>query len=116
MGAFESKTNLQSLIQHAVAHVEKGDKATAKAEEHYKAAGIYIAQCKERYKQENNLTWVEFCKQYYGFTARRADELIMIGDGRTTLEKVRANAAVAERVTLASIAFVCEAGTSEGGA
>jgi hypothetical protein len=88
--ASEHKPTLEMIIKYAVAHVEKGDKATEKAEQHFKAAGIHIAQCKERYKRETNLTWPEFCREKFHLTARRADELIMIGDGRTTLEEVRA--------------------------
>jgi hypothetical protein len=81
---------LQDLIKLVVVRVEQGDKATEKAEGHYKAAGIHIAQCKERYKVETDLTWPEFCQQHFGFTSRRADELIEIGDGRTTLGEMRA--------------------------
>jgi hypothetical protein len=57
--------SLQVLVKHAVAHVEKGEKAAAKAEEHYKAAGIYIKKCKEQYKRECNLTWPQFCKRAF---------------------------------------------------
>ena len=94
---------LQDLVDHAVADVAKGKEAiekseehrqTAKehyksAEEHYKAAGKHIAECKKRYKKESNLTWAQFCEQHFGFTARRADQLIMLSDGRTTLQKMR---------------------------
>jgi hypothetical protein len=80
---------LQNLINHAVAHVEKGDKAFEKSEGHYKAAGIYIKQCKDRYKLETSLTWPQFCKGNFGFGDRRADRLIQIGDGRVTLQEMR---------------------------
>ena len=102
---------LQDLVDHAVADVAKGKEAiekseehrqTAKehyksAEEHYKAAGKHIAECKKRYKKESNLTWAQFCEQRFGFTARRADQLIAIGDGRTSLQKLRQTNKDAER-------------------
>jgi hypothetical protein len=80
---------LQGLIKLVVVRVEQGDKAAEKAEGHYKAAGIHIAQCKERYRVETDLAWPAFCKEHFGFTARRADQLIMLGEGRTTLQKMR---------------------------
>jgi hypothetical protein len=96
--------DLQTIIDHAVtnvgkgnkaiaeskAHYKAGEKATEEAEKYYKAAGVHIAQCKKLYKRGSNRTWAQFCKERLGMTARRADELIMIGDGRTTLQKVRA--------------------------
>jgi hypothetical protein len=39
------------------AHIAAGDKATDKAEEHYKAAGIHLSEAKERVARTKNLTW-----------------------------------------------------------
>ena len=94
---------LQDLIEHAVADVEKGKKAEEKseehykegkkaveaAEEHYKAAGKHIAECKKLFKRETNLTWAQFCKEKFDLTAQRANQLIALSDGRTTLQKMR---------------------------
>jgi hypothetical protein len=94
---------LQELVNHAVADVEKGKKAVEESEEHYKegqkaveaaeehfkAAGKRIAQCKKRFKRETNLTWAQFCKEKFDLTAQRANQLIALSDGRTTLQKMR---------------------------
>src|SRR6516225_2652799 len=83
---------LQELVNHAVADVEKGKKAVEESEEHYKegqkaveaaeehfkAAGKRIAQCKKRFKRETNLTWAQFCKEKFGLTAQRANQLIAL--------------------------------------
>jgi hypothetical protein len=78
---------LELVASTAVALIEKGDQALDKAEEFYKSAGIRIAECKRRKPDE--VSWAEFCKQHFNFGRRRADELIMIGDGRKTLKEVR---------------------------
>jgi hypothetical protein len=89
MLALETVETLQSLVDHANAHIEKGEQSTGKSEEHYIAAGKYIAQCKVRYKRESNLTWEEFCREHFKFTRRRAATLMGIADGRTSIWRVR---------------------------
>lgn len=99
MLALETVDTLQSLIDHANAHLDKGEQSSGKSEEHYIAAGKYIAQCKGRYKSESNLTWGEFCLEHFKFTRKRAQQLMMIGDGRTTIWRAReANNKSARRI------------------
>ena len=82
------------------AHITAGDKATDKAEEHYKAAGIHLSEAKERVAHTKGLTWTAFLIKNCSIGSRRADELISIADGRTSLAEVREknrNANVAHR-------------------
>jgi hypothetical protein len=70
------------------AHVAKGDKAKDKAEQHYIAAGQYLAAL----KAEHTGTWAEWeakCKERAGIGKSRASELMAIADGRKTIEQVR---------------------------
>jgi hypothetical protein len=78
---------VETVAALAVACIEKGDQAYDKAEEFYKAAGLHIAECKRR--KPDDMTWPEFCKQCLKVGRSRADELIMIGDGRKTLDGLR---------------------------
>jgi hypothetical protein len=80
--------------------IDKADHAADKAEQFYKAAGAHLRTLKEGRASVNGKgfgTWEEFVKERCGIASRRADELIMIADGRTTLEKVRASKAESMR-------------------
>lgn len=71
------------------AHIEKGDASIEKADQHYKSAGLYLAEAKERVKQTSDLTWPQFLADHCNIRRARADELIMIADGRITLPELR---------------------------
>lgn len=71
------------------AHIEKGDASIEKAEQHYKSAGLHLAEAKARVKQTPGLTWPRFLLDHCQIRRARADELIMIADGRTTLADLR---------------------------
>src|ERR1700738_1824428 len=71
------------------AHIAAGDKATDKAEEHYKAAGIHLSEAKERVARTKGQTWTAFLTKHCEIGRRRADELISIAEGRTSLVEVR---------------------------
>jgi hypothetical protein len=81
---------LSTLAGTIKAHIAAGDKAVGKAEEHYKAAGIHLLEAKERVKRMANLTWPAFLVGQCGVQRSRADELILIAEGKKTLEEVRA--------------------------
>jgi hypothetical protein len=73
------------------AHIAKGDKAKDKAEQHYIAAGQYLAAL----KREHTGTWAEWeslVKERAGIGKSRASELMAIADGTKTVEQVRADA------------------------
>jgi hypothetical protein len=74
------------------AHIAKGDQLKDKAEQHYIAAGQYLAAL----KAEHTGTWAEWevlIKEKAGIGKSRASELMQIADGRKTAEDVRADSA-----------------------
>lgn len=82
----------QDLIAKIKAHIARGDKATEKAEQHYIAAGQYLATLKEAHTG----TWAEWevlLKDKVDISTGRASELMQIADGRKTVEGVRAGKA-----------------------
>lgn len=81
------------------AHIEKGDASIEKAEQHYKSAGLHLAEAKARVKQTPGLTWPRFLLDHCQIRRARADELIMIADGRTTLADLRMRKAESVRAT-----------------
>jgi hypothetical protein len=72
------------------AHIAAGDKSIGKAEEHYKAAGIYLQDAKKRLAVSREMTWPAFLTAHCSVARSRADELIAIANGKTTLAEVRA--------------------------
>jgi hypothetical protein len=87
---------LDTLAATIKAHIAAGDKAVGKAEEHYIAAGVHLAEAKWRVKAEGKMTWPAFLAGRCGLRRTRADELISIAEGRTTSAEVRN--AIAARV------------------
>lgn len=85
------KLSIAQLSSTIRALVAKGDDATGKAEWHYRAAGAHLRTLKEQ--MPVGTTWERFVKAKCKLSRERADELIRIADGRTTLEKVRADTA-----------------------
>src|SRR5262245_10229164 len=87
--------NELQLIKTIKAHIEKGDKAKDKAEQHYIAAGQHL----KTLKAEHGGTWAEWedlLKTKIGIGKSRASELMQIADGRRTIKQIRAD--TAERV------------------
>lgn len=105
---------LNTLAGTIKAHIAAGDKATSKAEEHYKAAGIHLKEAKERVKRTANLTWPAFLVSQCGIQRSRANELIQIADGRTSLEEVRERGRSKERSTREAARAYRHAGQSSG--
>lgn len=82
-----------ALIKVIKSEIARGDKATAAAETHYKAAGEQLATLKElKTYADRGMTWEAYVKRECGISQERADELIRIFNGKTTTAKVRANA------------------------
>jgi hypothetical protein len=80
------------LVRTIKAHIEKGDRATEKAEQHYIAAGQHL----KTLKAAHSGTWAEWealLKDKIGIGKSRASELMQIADGRKTVEQVRARTA-----------------------
>jgi len=70
--------------------MENGVRAKDTAEKYYKAAGRHLRTLKEQ--KPENVAWEKYVKAECGLSQTRADELIRIADGLTTLERTRATA------------------------
>jgi hypothetical protein len=75
--------------------IQKGDHAADRAEQFFKSAGYHLKTL-QTLKPEGE-TWESYVKKQCGISIRRAQKLIAISDGRTTLEKVRATKAESMR-------------------
>jgi hypothetical protein len=78
------------------AHIAKGDKAVEKADEHYKAAGIYLTELKAEHA-DTWAKWETLLKTKIGISTGRASELMQVADSRKTVEKLRADKAESVR-------------------
>lgn len=68
--------------------IEKGDKASEKAEQFYIAAGQHLKTLKG--DKPEGITWEQFLEDAgLKISRSRADKLIQIADGRTTVEEVK---------------------------
>jgi hypothetical protein len=88
-----------SVAQHCrriKAHIAKGDKAVENADEHYKAAGIYLKELKAEHA-DTWAKWQTLLKTRIGISTGRASELMQVADGRKTVEKLRAHKAESVR-------------------
>lgn len=80
---------IETLGAEIKARVEAGDRALDKAEQHYIAAGIQLAEAKRRLEQTGEMRWSAFLFSHARIKRRRADDLIAIGEGRITLAEHR---------------------------
>jgi hypothetical protein len=83
---------IKVCIEKAERHDAKANHAAKKAEEFYIAAGQYINELEDRWPDE----WLEIVEEDCGLKRSRIYEIRAIGDGRTSVEKVRSD--VAKRV------------------
>jgi hypothetical protein len=82
---------LDTLAATIKASIIAGDKALDKAEQHYKAAGIHLAEAKKRLPIEQpGKRFTAYIVGECRMATSRAYELIAIAEGRTTLEEIRA--------------------------
>ena len=80
---------LDTLGGLAKASIAAGDKSLDKAEQHYKSAGLYLAEAKERVARTKNLTWPAYLIKHCPIGRRQADLYIEMAEGRTSLAEVR---------------------------
>jgi len=81
--------NEAQLIRAIKAHIDKGDKAKEKSEQHYIAAGLHLKALKAEHCRSWD-EWEELLKTKIGIGKSRASELMQIADGRKSVEAVRA--------------------------
>jgi hypothetical protein len=92
---YEASLSRLDLTKKISVLIEKGDRAAKKAEEFYIAAGQYIKEVKHRWADN----WLEIIERDCGLGRSRAYEVLAIADGRTTVEKVRADNAESKRLS-----------------
>jgi hypothetical protein len=78
---------LTELINVAKALKEKAEQAADKAEQFYIELGHKLAELKER--KPAGTTWPEFVRKHFDYSKARADELIRIATGVTTVAASR---------------------------
>jgi hypothetical protein len=78
---------IPELIHTAKALQTKAEHAQGKAEQFYVSLGLTLAELKER--KPITVTWSVFVKKHFNYSRERADELIRIGNGATTVKETR---------------------------
>jgi hypothetical protein len=95
------EVSVSSLVAVIKAHLAKGAQSADKADQHFIAAGLLIKELKTR--KPNGAPWPEYVRKTFGLGRERADELIRIADGRTSVEKVRAGGATRAAKNIAKL-------------
>jgi hypothetical protein len=86
-----SRVPLATLSGLVKASLAAGDKAFDKAEQHFKAAGLYLIEARERLPIEQpGKRFTAYIVGECKMQTSRAYELIAIAEGRLTLEEIRA--------------------------
>jgi hypothetical protein len=80
------------LVRAIKAHIERGDKAKDKADQHYIAAGQHLKTLKDQHAG-SWAEWEALLKDRIGIGKSRASELMQIADGRRTVEETKADTA-----------------------
>jgi len=113
---------LDTLASTIKASITAGDRALDKAEQHYKAAGLYLVEARKRLPIEQpGKRFTAYIVGECRLQTSRAYELIAIAEGRLTLEEIRAKknesskAAHAKTRAAAKSGFPLNSGTPKAG-
>jgi hypothetical protein len=90
-GAGGGAMNEAEHFRRAKAHLEAGDRATAKGQEHYVSAGQHLRAIKDL--SPDQATFLEKVEAKLGLGKSRTYELLAIADGTKTVEDSNAGAA-----------------------
>jgi hypothetical protein len=92
-----TKANFIALEKNVRVLLEKAAHAADKAEQFYVSAGLRLKQLKETHAtikgQRGWKPWAEYVRATFDLGQPRADELIRIADGRTTVAETRGKTA-----------------------
>src|ERR1700677_1163436 len=83
--------SIEELIKTVKALHSKVRQSEGKTQQLETTLGLNLKEAKER--KPEGVTWPDFVKEHFDFGRSRADELIQIADGRTTVQKTRAGKA-----------------------
>ena len=80
------------LVEQIQSHLEMADRSIADAEKHYRQAGLRIKKLKEQRKANGGKgSFAEYLRDNgLNLSQQRADELIRIAEGKTTVVELRA--------------------------
>lgn len=85
-----SEIPMLTLIDTIKADLNSAEHHKAKSAQFYISAGLNLKEAKQRNTEDpDGISWAEFVKQHFPLKRSRADELIRIADGKTTMEKVQ---------------------------
>lgn len=80
---FESRrSQLRTTRGSGLCPLQAGEKAN----DHAKSSGLYLAEAKARVAKRKDMTWPQFLQAHCDIGRSRADELIMIAEGRSEPE------------------------------
>jgi hypothetical protein len=96
-----AEITVPALVSTIKAHLAKGVQSKEKSEQHYISAGLHLKELKARKPSET--PWPEYVRETFDLGRERADELIRIADGRTSVEKVRAGGATRAAKNIAKL-------------
>jgi hypothetical protein len=96
MSVAQSNRSPEHLAKLAIA-VDKRAKDT----DYYRAVGRQLAEAKQRLKGEPPGTWPVYVRNHFGLSRERADALIRVANGTTTVEELRERVLVSTRKRMA---------------
>jgi hypothetical protein len=85
-----SDVNCDEIAERVRVLIEKADRATKKAQQFYIAAGLHLKTLRDN--APSKAAWEQLIDEKCGLGVTRAYELMQIADGRTTIQKVQADA------------------------
>jgi hypothetical protein len=93
--------NTEARIRAIKVLIEKGDKATEKAQDYYVSAGQHLKTLKGQ--SASAAVWEKLIKAKLGVGKSRAYELLAIADGRTTVADVRLSGKARQAKSIAKL-------------
>jgi hypothetical protein len=84
-----------TLVEQIQSHLEMAGRSIADAQKHYHKAGLSLKKLKAQKKADGvKGSWAKYIHEHFGhsLSQQRADELIRIAEGKTTVVEVRAKA------------------------
>ena len=90
---------LEALARDIKARIERGDRETEKAEQHYRSAGIHLLEAKDRIEAGElpGERWFTWSCRATGYGPDRVEQLLRIGRGETTQSALNAASAASHR-------------------
>lgn len=83
-------TPIPDLEKEVEENLDAAARSEEEAQRYYEAAGARLKQLKENMRlKQMDVTWSDYVRDKFDLSQQRADELIRIAEGKTTVKKVR---------------------------